>query len=286
ESGLTGWTSTGTTSPSSTSHKGAISAMAGASTPTSGDSTLAQTFVAPTGAASLSLWYKMTCPDTLTYDWATVSLMDNTSGSTAAPVPRFCATNAAWVQATAAVIAGHTYTLTLLSHDDNFQADPSFTLFDDVAIGVAGPPPPLGITNGGFESGLAGWGAAGASVTTVNTGCHGGTSCTRLGSTSPTNGDADLAQTFIAPAGSMNLTFWYKMTCPDTLTYDWATVSLLDITSGSTSIPLAKTCTSNAWTSAIATITPGHSYTLTLTSHDDNYPADPSFTLFDDVAMS
>jgi serine protease len=34
------------------------------------------------------------------------------------------------------------------------------------------------------------------------------------------------------------------------------------------------------------TITGGHSYTLTLTSHDDNYAADPTFTLFDDVATS
>jgi len=121
-------------------------------------------------------------------------------------------------------------------------------------------------------------------VTAVNTGCHGGTSCARLGSTIPTNGDSGLAQTFTAPAGSTNLTFWYKMTCPDTVSYDWVTVSLLDATSGSTSTPLAKTCTSNAWTSLAAAITPGHSYTLTLTSHDDNYPTDPSFTLFDDVA--
>jgi hypothetical protein len=288
ENGLAGWTSTGTTSVTSTSHTGASSAMAGAATATNGDSTLAQTFAAPAGAASLSLWYRMTCPDTLTYDWATVSLRDNTNGSTATPVARFCATNAAWVQATATVIAGHSYTLTLLSHDDDFAADPSFTLFDDVAIGAGGPPPPppSGITNGGFESGLAGWVAAGPSVTAVNAGCHGGASCARLGSTSPTNGDSDLAQTFTAPAGSMNLTFWYKMTCPDTLTYDWATVSLRDNTSGTASTPLAKVCTSNAWTSVTVTITAGHSFTLTLTSHDDNYPADPSFTLFDDVATS
>jgi hypothetical protein len=34
------------------------------------------------------------------------------------------------------------------------------------------------------------------------------------------------------------------------------------------------------------TITAGHSFTLTLTSHDDNYASDPSFTLFDDVVTS
>ena len=289
ENGLTGWTTTGTTSISSTSHTGASSAMAGAATPTNGDSTLSQTFIAPAGASSLSLWYKMTCPDTVSYDWATVSLRDNTSGSTATPVGRFCATNAAWVQATATLIAGHTYTLTLLSHDDNFGADPSFTLFDDVAIGTVGPPPPpppSGITNGGFESGLAGWVATGPSVTAVTSGCHSGTSCARLDSTSPTNGDSNLAQTFTAPAGSTHLTFWYQMTCPDTVSYDWATVSLKDNTSGTTSTPLAKVCTNNAWTSVTVAITAGDSFTLTLTSHDDNYPADPSFTLFDDVATS
>ncbi|HEY4939564.1 MAG TPA: hypothetical protein VIJ69_11080, partial [Actinomycetota bacterium] len=132
ESGLAGWTSTGTTANSTTAHSGASSGMAGAATPTNGDSTLAQTFTAPTGAATLSLWYKMTCPDTITYDWATVSLKDNTSGTTTT-IPKFCTTNAAWVQATAAVTAGDNYTLTLLSHDDNYAGDPTFTLFDDVA---------------------------------------------------------------------------------------------------------------------------------------------------------
>jgi hypothetical protein len=286
ENGLAGWTPSGTTSVTSTAHTGVASGMAGAATPTNGDSTLAQTFTAPTGSVNLTFWYKMTCPDAVTYDWATVSLRDNTNGSTATPVARFCATNAAWVQATAALIAGHTYTLTLLSHDDNFSADPSFTLFDDVTTGAVGPPPSSGITNGGFESGLAGWAATGPSVTATNANCHGGTSCARLGSTSPTNGDSNLAQTFTAPAGSMNLTFWYKMTCPDTVSYDWATVSLRDNTSGTTSTPLGKVCTSNAWALVTVTITAGHNFTLTLTSHDDNYPSDPSFTLFDDVATS
>jgi hypothetical protein len=133
ESGLAGWTSTGTTANSTTAHSGTSSGLAGAATPTNGDSTLAQTFTAPTGATALSLWYKMTCPDTITYDWASVTLKDNTSGTTATPVARFCTTNTTWVQATAAVTAGDNYTLTLLSHDDNYAGDPTFTLFDDVA---------------------------------------------------------------------------------------------------------------------------------------------------------
>jgi len=35
---------------------------------------------------------------------------------------------------TAGVTAGHSYTLTLISHDDNFAGDPTFTLFDDVNV--------------------------------------------------------------------------------------------------------------------------------------------------------
>jgi hypothetical protein len=33
-------------------------------------------------------------------------------------------------------------------------------------------------------------------------------------------------------------------------------------------------------------ITAGHSYTLTLTSHDDNYASDPTYTLYDDVTLT
>jgi hypothetical protein len=33
-----------------------------------------------------------------------------------------------------------------------------------------------------------------------------------------------------------------------------------------------------------ASLTAGHSYTLTLTNRDDNYPGDPTYTLYDDVA--
>ena len=35
-----------------------------------------------------------------------------------------------------------------------------------------------------------------------------------------------------------------------------------------------------------ATVTAGHSYTLTLTSVDDNYPGDPTYTKYDDVTLS
>jgi serine protease len=42
----------------------------------------------------------------------------------------------------------------------------------------------------------------------------------------------------------------------------------------------------DAWTNVTASVTAGHSYTLTLLSHDDNYGADPTYTLFDDVTLN
>ena len=226
----------------------------------------------------------MTCPDTVTYDWAPVTQKDNTANTTVTLLSKVCTTNA-WTNLTGTVVAGHSYTLTLLSHDDNYSGDPTYTLYDDVTL-TSGGGGGNGITNGGFETGnLSGWTAAGASDSVISSGCHGGTYCARLGSTVPTNGDSTITQTFTTPTGTSSISLWYKMTCPDTVTYDWATVTLKDNTANTTATMLAKTCTTNAWTNLTSSTIAGHNYTLTLLSHDDNYPADPTYTLYDDVVL-
>jgi serine protease len=108
-----------------------------------------------------------------------------------------------------------------------------------------------------------------------------------LGLTGPTNGDSSIAQTFSAPSGSSTLSFWYRNVCPDTLTYDWATATLTDNTTGTTQTVLPKVCSNpgGTWTQVNAAISAGHSYTLTLTSHDDNYSSDPTYTEYDDVVV-
>ena len=143
-----------------------------------------------------------------------------------------------------------------------------------------------GITNGGFESGsFTGWTTSG-STSIVSSGAHGGTYAARVGSTSPTNGDSSAAQTFTAPTGATTLSFWYNVVCPDTITYDWATATLKDNTTGTTTTPLAKTCTNTGtYKQVTASITAGHSYTLTLISHDDNYAGDATYTFYDDVLV-
>jgi hypothetical protein len=144
-----------------------------------------------------------------------------------------------------------------------------------------------GVTNGGFETGsLTGWTTAGT-TSVVSAGAHSGTYAARAGSTSPTNGDSSVIQTFSAPTGTSTLSFYYNLTCPDTITYDWATATLKDNTSGTTTTVLAKTCVaSSGWTHKTASVTAGHSYTLTLTSHDDNYTGDATYTAYDDVTLS
>ena len=281
---LSGWTSSGTTAVVTGGHSGTYAARVGGTSPTNGDSSIAQTFTAPSPGGQLTFWYKNTCPDTVTYDWATGTLRDNTAGTTSTILGRVCTNNNTWVQVSASLTGGHSYTLTLISHDDNYPGDPTYTLYDDVAIGAAPPPPPTGIVNGGFETGnLSGWSSAG--TTAVVTGGRSGSYAARVGGTSPTNGDSNISQTFTAPAGSTKVSFWYKNICPDTVTYDWATATLHDNTAGTTSTILGRVCTNNnTWVQITATITAGRSYTLTLISHDDNYAGDPTYTLFDDVA--
>jgi hypothetical protein len=211
-------------------------------------------------------------------------LKDNTAGTTATLLTKNCSTTA-WANSAGSITAGHSYTISLTSHDDNYTGDPTFTLYDDVKL-TSSAPPPAGITNGGFESGSTGWTTAGT-TSVVSTGCHGGVSCARAGSTSPTNGDSSFSQTFTVPSGKTQLSVWYKSTCPDTVTYDWAIITLKNNTGGTTTTVLPKTCSTNAsWVNVTTPVTAGSSYTLNLTSHDDNYSGDPTFTLFDDIVLN
>jgi hypothetical protein len=154
---------------------------------------------------------------------------------------------------------------------------------------------PPGINNGGFETGdLSFWTTTAGSASTISCSPHSGVYAVWLGGNNncnptATSGDSSISQTFTATQPS-TLSFWYDTSCPDTLTYDWATATLTDNTAKTTTTVLPKTCTTyGGWVQVTTTIGPasvGHSLTLTLTNHDDNYPTDPTATKFDDVTLT
>jgi chitinase len=133
---LSGWTTAGpaTTVTTSGPHSGTYAAMLGSTNPTNGDSKISQTFSAPSGSTTVSFWYNMHCPDDVIYDWANASLKDNTAGTTATMLANTCTNTNTWVKVSKAVTAGHSYTLTLLSHDENNPGDATYTKYDDVTV--------------------------------------------------------------------------------------------------------------------------------------------------------
>ncbi|MEU3518909.1 hypothetical protein ABZ770_27155 [Streptomyces sp. NPDC006654] len=142
------------------------------------------------------------------------------------------------------------------------------------------------LTNGTFETGsLSSWTTSGSTSATASA-AHSGGYGAMVGSTSPTNASS-VSQSFTAPSGTSKVSFWYDVTCPDTVSYDWAAATLQDTTAGTTTTLLAKTCTQGAgWKQVSGTVTAGHAYTLTLTNNDDDYAGDATYTYYDDVTVS
>jgi hypothetical protein len=135
---LTGWTAAASATiaaSSSTAHTGNDAVLLGLfGKPTNGDSSVSQTFTAPAGVTTLSFWYHVVCKDTVQYDWATASLKDNTANTTTTPLAKTCSNSGTWKQVSVAVTAGHSYTLKLVNHDDDYAGDETYTYWDDVAL--------------------------------------------------------------------------------------------------------------------------------------------------------
>jgi hypothetical protein len=144
------------------------------------------------------------------------------------------------------------------------------------------------IADGGFESGsLHSWTATGQSET-ISTSAHSGTHSAMLGATTPTNGDSSVQQSFVVPARGGTLSFWYSNVCPDTVTYDWFTATLVDAGGNLLATIVPNACaSSSAWTQATLNLAPwaGQTVTIVLTSHDDNYPGDATYSFVDDVSV-
>jgi hypothetical protein len=184
--------------------------------------------------------------------------------------------------ATSAATPSGTYAVTVTGTAASGSHTATYTLMVTPSGGGGGA-----IVNGGFEAGdFTGWTRSGTTAI-VSSPVHSGTHAALLGSTNPTNGDSRISQTFTAPSGSSQLSFWYNINCPDDVAWDWATASLKDNTAAVTTTVLAKTCTLGAgWKQVTAAVTAGHSYTLTLVSHDENNPGDATDTTYDDITVN
>jgi hypothetical protein len=129
--GFGGWITNGPTTISTTTvHSGKYSAQVGEQDLLIADSSIQQTFLVPPGASTLSFWYVMSCP--LVGDWATATLLDNTTNSTTTILPQICNPSTKFTKVSAKVTAGHSYTLTLSNHYNLAEANDTY--YDDVAL--------------------------------------------------------------------------------------------------------------------------------------------------------
>jgi hypothetical protein len=159
-------------------------------------------------------------------------------------------------------------------------------------------PPSQLVSNGGFESGLAGWTTAGSgsAPAIVSAPVHSGSGAARLGAagscgliscTEPA-GDSGLYQSVNLPAGRRSvLSFWYWGSCADTVQYDWQQVAIRD-SSGTVLNEVMKTCdNSQTYKQVTYDLTPyaGRTVQLYFNDHEDN-GGDPTYFYLDDVAVT
>jgi hypothetical protein len=160
--------------------------------------------------------------------------------------------------------------------------------------------------NGGFETGQftaystpntpsTDWVPSGAATSVTNLDLHSGIYSARLGLVTPTFGDSTISQQFTAPNGASTVSFWYNMHCPEpNAHYAWFTAKLQDDTTLPAQPPVtilpagpdngAQCSNALGWQrSPQVAVVPGNKYTITITSHDDGWPTDPSYTDVDDL---
>jgi len=288
---FTSWSASGAFLPRivTTSHTGTYAAQLGSASAYNGNSTITQNVTIPGGTSRLTFWYQPHCTDRIAFDQIQLQIR-NTSGATLATVLNDCSNTGLWTRVAfdTSGFAGQTVVLWLNVHDDNYPTDPTYAYYDDIDISNYTPPPNL-VQNPGFETGtLASWTASGLVLPVVATTPHSGTYSAKLGSTSAYNGQSTLTQTVTVPSGSSTLSFWYQPRCPDSLLYDQIQMQVRS-TSGSTlAAPLNACSNSGTWTQVALDMTPyaGQTVVLWFNVHDDGYPTDPTYALFDDVSLT
>lgn len=161
---------------------------------------------------------------------------------------------------------------------------PSATHSTTASLTVNAPSGSSPIVNGGFETGsLSGWTKSGSAATVSTAAAHSGTYSALLGSTTSSNGTSSIAQTFTIPSGVTTLSFWYLESC--VTNRDYASATLQDNTSATTTTLLKSSRSTSGWTEVTYNVSSlvGHSVTLTLANRAKS---DATHTYFDDVAIA
>ena len=288
---FTAWSASGAFLPRivTSGHTGTYAAQLGSASAYNGNSTITQNMTIPGGTTRLSFWYQPHCTDRIAFDQIQLQIR-STSGATLATVLNDCSNTGIWTHVTfdTSGFAGQTVVLWLNVHDDNYPTDPTFAYYDDIDISAYTPLPNV-VQNPGFETGnFTSWTTSGLVLPVIATTPHSGTYSAKLGSTSAYNGQSTLAQTVTVPAGSSTLNLWYQPHCTDSLLYDQIQMQVRS-TSGSTlATPLNVCSNSGTWTQVAFDTTPyaGQTLVLWFNVHDDGYPTDPTYALFDDVSLS
>jgi hypothetical protein len=153
----------------------------------------------------------------------------------------------------------------------------------------APPPPPGLIVNGDFEKGdLSGWSTV-TPVSVVSTGAHAGKFAAQVGKTTAFNGTASLAQKIhVPPKGTTTLTFFFNPNCNGAIRLDFQDAQIRD-TNGKVLKSIFHICSNTkTWTKSTTDLTPfkGKDVSIFFDDHDDNGPADPTWLLIDDVAVT
>src|ERR1051325_5706882 len=161
-----------------------------------------------------------------------------------------------------------------------------------LAAGLAGSATAVGqINNGGFETGnLSGWSVTSAlpPPVVVSGGAHSGTYSAQLGTLSGSEplGDAAMYQTFTVTGTGQALTFWYKTSTTDSISYDWQDAYIQNSAGTSTLQTIFHVCQSAGWLQGIVFLDPyvGQTIRIAFLVHQDGFGDDTAMNI-DDVTV-
>jgi hypothetical protein len=97
---------------------------------------------------------------------------DNATSATSTILAKTCTTSGSWTQVSfdLSASAGHSVTLTLTSHDDNYSGDATYTYYDDAVVTTTSPTPDFTISASPGSVTVAPGGSGTSTITTAVSG--------------------------------------------------------------------------------------------------------------------